>query len=459
MKVCMYTLGTRGDVQPYVALGRGLLRAGHEAVLCTGGSFRSLALENGLSFVPTSFDLMALSQTKEGRAVLEHPVKNLPLALKLAREVTTPAYRKTLEEFWEAARDADIILYHPKALGAVDIAGYYGIPCVSMPPVPITYPVSEFPNLALTTKSLGPFLNRKSYAVNAMAEKGQLEVINDFREKVLGLGKRKAGMYAFRNERGESIPTVYPVSPLLFYEVKSWVGHVFVPGFFFLEEKEAEVGEDREREREQEIGQEVEQERESIKEINIQEEGQKLPPEILRFLERGKAPVVITFSSMPLEEAEAFGKILQEALKQSGDRAIVLTGSSGIGISSGERLLVVPFLSHSLLFPRVKGVVHHGGVGTMAEALRAGVPQMIIPFTADAPFWAKRLQMLSLGLPALPRGKVSAPALARAFSQMEEEGIRERAKEAAEQMQREDGVGDTVRYLERLVERFAKERW
>ena len=456
MKVCMFTLGTRGDVQPYVVLGRALIHAGHSAVLCTGASFRSLVEAYGISFAPTSSDLMALSQTKEGRAVLEHPVKNLPLAMKLSREVTTPAYRKTLEEFWAAAGDADVILYHPKALGAVDIARYYGICCVSLPPVPITYPVSEFPNLALTTRNLGSFLNRKSYGLNALAEKGQMEVINDFRRKVLGLENRKAGIYAFCSEKGE-IPTVYPVSPLLFPEVKSWEGHVLLPGFFFLEEgggkqkgqieKEKVIGDQKEKEKEKVLENQKEKEAGADKK---EKERTQLPPEVQSFLEGGKKPVVITFSSMPLEKTESFLMALQNALLQSGDRAIVLTGSSGLHFSGDERILPIPFLPHSLLFPNVKGVMHHGGAGTMAEALRAGVPQVIIPFTADAPFWAKRLQSLSIGLPPIPRGKVSAKALALAFAQMEEDGVRKRAERMGELIRREDGPGDTVRYLEEV---------
>ncbi|NLG10209.1 MAG: glycosyltransferase family 1 protein [Coriobacteriaceae bacterium] len=246
MKVCFFTLGSRGDVQPYVALGSELTREGHEVEICTGESFRQLVESNGIDFTPTTSDLMAIAESPEGKAILEHPIKNLRSTLRYSKEVIYPAYRKTLEEFYQAAGDADVIVYHPKALGAVDIALKIGIPCVSMPLVPITYPVSEFANLAITTKDLGKWLNRVTYFVNEKAESAQIDVINDFREKVLRLPKRKAGLYTYTDGK-KAIPIVYPLSKALFPEVSSWDGQVYLPGFFFLDSRDETLSEDIER--------------------------------------------------------------------------------------------------------------------------------------------------------------------------------------------------------------------
>ena len=185
MRVCIMTLGSRGDVQPYVALGKELIKKGHSAIICTGGSFKQFVEENGVEFKETASDLMAIAATPEGKAILEHPLKNFRLALRYSKYVINPAYRKTLDEFYDAAKGADMIIFHPKALGAVDIAVDLGIPCVSMPPVPITFPVSEFANLAVTHKNLGPVLNKLTYKVNEKAESSQINEINDFRKKHL----------------------------------------------------------------------------------------------------------------------------------------------------------------------------------------------------------------------------------------------------------------------------------
>lgn len=416
MKVCFFTLGSRGDVQPYVALGRELIREGHEAVICTGESFRQLVESNGIDFAPTTSDLMAIAASPEGKAILEHPVKNLKLALRYAKEVINPAYRKTLEEFYAAASDADVIVYHPKALGTVDIALQLGIPCVSMPPVPITYPVSEFANLAVTTKNLGKWLNKATYRVNEKAESSQIDLINDFRAKVLHLPKRKAGLYTYTDGRKE-IPTVYPLSKALFPEVSSWDGLVFLPGFFFLDS-----------------------------------EDDTLPEEVEQFLAAGKPPVAVTFSSMPLAHPVRLLEKLRVALETTGNRAILLTGNSGIVCGSDDLICTVKAAPHSALFLRVKGVIHHGGVGTMAAALRAGKPQMIMPFSVDQPFWAKRLYRLGYSLKPMREKEVTVATLAKTLIEMDDSNILRRAEEIASIICNENATVDTVKYLTEIIE-------
>lgn len=417
MKVCFFTLGTRGDVQPYVALGRELVKEGHKAVICVGESFRQFIESNGIDFVPTASDLMVIAASPEGKAILEHPIRNLKLALRYSKEVINPAYRKTLEEFYAAAGDADLIVYHPKALGTVDIALKLGIPCVSMPPVPVTYPISEFANLAVTTKNLGKRLNKATYRINEKAESSQIDIINDFREKVLQLPKRKAGIYTYTDGINE-IPTVYPVSKSLFPDVKSWDGHVFLPGFFFLDS-----------------------------------EGETLPEEAERFISAGKPPVAVTFSSMPLSQPDRFLEKLRAALKTTENRAVVLTGNSGIACESDELTCVVKAAPHPLLFPRARGIIHHGGVGTMAAALRAGKPQMIIPFSVDQPFWAKRLYRLGYSLKPMREKEVTAEALAGAFADMDNAEVIKRAEEIAATINGENATADTVKYLAGIIEK------
>lgn len=421
MKVCIFTLGTRGDVQPYVALGKELIRAGHEAVICTGGSFREFVESHGVSFAEASLDLMALARTPEGKAVMEHPVRNFAMGVKLSKEVMQPAYRKTLNDFYTVAEGADCIVFHPKALGAVDIALSYKIPCVSMPPVPITWPVTEFPNLALTTKDLGPVLNRLSYRINAKAESSQIHCINDFRREVLHLKPRKAGVYAFCDGTND-IPVLYPVSPLLFQDVQSWKGHVCLPGFFFLEEE------------------------------------QTLPETLREFLEAGPKPLAVTFGSMPLADPERFLKNLRRALEITRNRAVILTGNSGIDIPCGKdaEIFTLPALSHQCLFSCVKGVLHHGGAGTMAAALRAGIPQLIMPFSMDQPFWAERLQRMGVGPKALREKDATVRQLAAAFTEMEDPEYIRKASVLAHSIRLEQGTAAAVSYLEKITADHSK---
>lgn len=415
MRVCIFTLGSRGDVQPYVALAKCLIRMGHSAKICTGESFQSFVESHGVQFHRTTSDLMAVARTPEGKAIIEAPMKHILLAMRYAKNVLNPAYRKTLDDFFNGAQGTDLIIYHPKALGAVDIAISLGIPCVSMPPVPITYPITEFPNIAVAPAAQwGKVFNKLSYQINVKAESSQIKEINDFRKKTLGLPPRKAGIYAF-TVRGKEIPVVYPISPKLFPDVHSWSSHVFLPGFFFLEA-----------------------------------ECNSLEPELVNFLAHGSAPVAVTFSSMPLKNPIVFVQKLEKALRETSNRAVILTGNSGITMKSSEQICVVKEAPHDLLFARAKGAIHHGGVGTMAAALQAGIPQLIIPFSVDQPFWAKRLYDLGYSLKPLRENTLSAEDLENALLQMDHRDIRETSWNLASHIRMENGTEATVHYLESL---------
>ena len=283
-----------------------------------------------------------------------------------------------------------------------------------MPPVPTAFPVSEFANLVVTRKNLSPVLNRLTYKVNEKAEAAQIREINDFREKTLGLKKRRAGMYTYTDGTNR-IPIVYPVSPLLFPDVKSWNGQVFLPGFLPLETDE------------------------------------KLSDEVTDFIRAGEKPVVVSFSSMPLSDPERFMGKLSKALEKAHERVIVLTGNSGISGQNSKTSLFMKAAPHSLLFPEAKGVVHHGGVGTMAAALTAGVPQQIIPFSVDQPFWADRLYKLGYGLKPLREKTLSSDDLVNAFSQMNAREVQSKAKQISTVLQAENGSERLADYLEGLL--------
>lgn len=415
MRVCFLTLGSRGDVQPYVALAKCLIKHGHQATICTGESFEEFIEINGIHFKRAALDLMSLANTADGKAVLESPLKHPELAMRLFREVVRPAYRKTMDDFYDAAKGSDILVYHPKAFGAVDIAVSLEIPCVSMPPIPITYPITEFPNIAVSfAANFGKAINRMTYMINQKAESSQIKEINDFRKKTLNLPKRKAGSYNL-NRSGEEIPTVYPVSPLLFPEVESWNGHVVLPGFFFLHSESS------------------------------------LDSELEAFLCVGKKPIAVTFSSMPLENPDIFIRKLEAALVATNNRAVVLSGNSGIVQPNNERIYITKQAPHDLLFAASKGAIHHGGVGTMAAALCAGIPQLIIPFSVDQPFWANRLYKLGYAIKPLREKTLTVDDLSSALIEMDNSRIQYMAKKIGEKISLENGVENAVVYLERLI--------
>ncbi|WP_096200215.1 glycosyltransferase [Bacillus sp. FJAT-45350] len=417
MKITILTLGSRGDVQPYVALAKELIKNHHEVVICTGATFKGFIEENGISFHTASADLMAIMESEEGSRVFNGGSFNLFKMMKFSKVVITPAYRRSMDDFYQASQEAELIIYHPKALGAVDIALHYNIPCICLPPVPIMYPTTEFPNFAVSpNKNLGPVLNRLSYKVVTLSELPFIKQINDFREKTLRLPKRKAGLYTYEMN-DTPIPILYPISPFLFKEVDSWKERVFLSGFFFLDlEKET------------------------------------LSNEIEEFLKKDKKPIVVSFSSMPLKNPSSFKQKLIKALKETDNRAIVLTGTSGMKFNHEEDILAIEKAPHRLLFKRAKGIIHHGGVGTMSEALLSGVPQLIMPFTVDQPFWAYKLYKKRYSIKPLREKNLKVSDLVHALEQMESKDYIKNAQNVKNVINSENGLQRAVKYIENVLD-------
>lgn len=413
MRISILTLGTRGDVQPFVALAQKALEKGHQAVICTGKTFRPFIEAAGIEFKEAASDLMAMLETEEGQMVFKHALQHPFRTKKYLDEVVNPVFRQTLDQFYEAAQGADVILYHPKAFGAPDIAEALAIPCISIPPVPITFPIDEFPNLAISpTKNLGKRLNLWTYSVIAQAERSSIKEVNDFRQKTLHLPKRKSGLYTF-SLNGQVIPIIYPISKALFPEVTSWEGRVLTPGFFFLDSQT-----------------------------------EHLDSTLTAFLNSGPAPIIISFSSMPLKAPEQFKNHLQEALHATHQRGILLSGNSGIHFDENEHLLTINAAPHSLLFTHGKGIVHHGGVGTMAAAIKSGKPQLIIPFSVDQPFWANRLYQQGYALKPLKETQVTTQALIQRFIQFDEEAVKSKAHELKAIIDQENGTETALTFIE-----------
>lgn len=419
MKITFLTLGSRGDVQPFVALGKELIKRGHEAIICTGKTFSNFIEENGLKFHEASVDLMAILDSEEGKKIFNGGKYNISKILKFSKEVITPAYRKSMDDFLEASRDSDLIIYHPKALGAVDIAEYLKIPCICMSPVPIIYPITEFPNFIVSSRrSFGPFLNKLTYKVTSLGEASYIKEINSFRSKSLNLPNRKVGSLTFR-VNGRNIPILYPISPYLFKEVHSWKERVFLSGFFFLEMDQHDLDE-----------------------------------ELDKFLQEGKPPIVISFSSMPLKNPVLFKEKLIKALEETDNRAVILTGTSGMTFEKEDSIFAIEKAPHRLIFNKAKGIIHHGGVGTMSEALLSGVPQLIMPFTTDQPFWAYRLYSKGYAIKPLRENNLQISDLVNALKEMESEKYIRNAKEVQGIIESEKGLEKAVEYIEKIYQSF-----
>lgn len=173
------------------------------------------------------------------------------------------------------------------------------------------------------------------------------------------------------------------------------------------------------------------------------------PADLLDFLADGEPPVSIGFGSMSSRDAETMTAMALRALQQTGQRGLLLTGWGGITQTdlpnSVFKLAAIP---HDWLFPKMRAIVHHGGAGTTAAALRSGVPSVVVPFFADQPFWGDRACRLGVSAASIPKGSLSTGRLANAIHQaVTSEPLKAKAAHVGHALQKEDGVAAAITIL------------
>jgi sterol 3beta-glucosyltransferase len=176
-------------------------------------------------------------------------------------------------------------------------------------------------------------------------------------------------------------------------------------------------------------------------------------PALQHFLDAGDPPIYIGFGSMGGTNPESLADILLAALEKSGQRGLVLSGWGGLRLERvPESVFIADTVPHRWLFPRMAAVVHHGGAGTTAEGLRAGVPNVIVPFILDQPFWGERVHAMGLGPKPIHHKKLTADRLAKAIqTAISDSQMRQRAQAIGEAIRDENGVVNAVRIVEQYL--------
>jgi sterol 3beta-glucosyltransferase len=406
VNVTVLTLGTRGDVQPYVALGAGLKQAGHEVTLVTAKGFDELVAGTGLRYVALDLDLLELARSPEGKAAL----RSARGALRLLRQLM-PAWRQMLVDEWEAARGADVAVYHPKAFGGFHVAEALGVPGFLALPVPALSPTRAFPTPVLPLPNLGGLLNRLSYELFFRSSTAPYQrMINRWREHTLGLSP--LSLLATELElRGEPVTKLYCCSPHVVPIPADWDKSSLLTGYWFLN----------------------------------QGSGWEPPDELATFLEDGSPPVYIGFGTTAPDPQGSRAAALA-VLKGLGVRGVLATGRSRM---ASPQVIEIEGAPHDWLFPRMSAVVHHGGAGTTAEGLRAGKPTAVFPSNfGDQLFWGRRVHALGVGPEPVPQKKLTTERLAAAIRAVtENKRMRSLAEELGKGIRAENGVARAVEII------------
>lgn len=379
------TIGTRGDVVPYAALGAGLQAAGHRVTILTHPSLRAHVDAAGLGFAPLPVEV-------EGG-----PGTPMLTSARLAR-LLSARWLDVGRAVVDASKDADMLLLSALGWLGYHVAEARRIPSMGAFLQPLE-PTRAFPPALLTTRSLGGWGNRA--AASAFRSVGQLPFVRSTAALRRELRLPPLGpLAAFARMDRERWPALHGFSPTVVPPPADWPAHRPVTGYWWPQWEE-----------------------------------RRLSPRLERFLDAGAPPVFVGFGSM---DAPGLGDVVDGALARLGRRAVVQRGTAGLSTDRDD-VLVVDDEPHTALFPRVAAVVHHGGAGTTAAALRAGVPSVCVPFTADQPFWAQRVAALGAGPPPVRRDPQAIAAAVDAAG-----AYHEGARTVARALAAEDGVARAV---------------
>lgn len=401
MKIVIATCGTRGDIQPLIALARALTRRGHTALLAAPPENGSWVEGCGFKFHPLGSDFTAMLSSHPQVHTLR-PIWDFVSFLRCE-------IRTQLSELPDIIAGADLVLAASLSFGLHSAAQLLGIPYGFVAMAPQILPSAHHPFVALKSQNMPPWLNRLSWMmarlldrmnftalVNQERRRLKLAPVNDILRHVLGNHVIVA-----------SDPVMAAVPPDVDLD---WIQ----TGYLHLKTD------------------------------------QSLPETVATFLDAGPAPIYFGFGSMSTRDQEELVALILTSLRLTGQRGI-LTGFrfDANRIRKSENYIFVDEVPHTRVFPGVAAVVHHGGSGTTATAARAGVPQIIVPHILDQYYWGERVFRCGSGPRPIRRSRLTAGRLAAAINEcIAGPRYRDRAAQIAAEIIQNDSQRLAVDYIE-----------
>ncbi|KAJ7063648.1 glycosyltransferase family 1 protein [Mycena amicta] len=418
LNIVVMIVGSRGDVQPYVALGKLLLAHGHRVRIATHETFREFVSEAGLEFFGIGGDPQELMSYMVKNPGLIPGIASLTNGdigrkRKMLNEMISGCWLSCHAPCTQTGRTfaADAIISNPPAFAHVHCAEALGIPLLMSFTMPWC-PTTDFPHPLVNINSTNAEKGLTNYLTYALADiltwQGVGDLINNFRKQTLRLEPLSLRSGPSLLDRVK-IPWTYCMSPALVPKPDDWKNHIDVVGFYFLDLATR----------------------------------YKPPDDLAAFLAAGEAPVYIGFGSVVVDDPEAMTKMIFEATKQAGVRALVSAGWGGLGgMNIPPHVFILGNVPHDWLFDneRVSAVVHHGGAGTTAIGLAKGRPTVVVPFFGDQAFWGQMINKSGAGPAPIHHKELTVMNLRDALQFVTSQEAKTAAKGLAEQIKREDGT-------------------
>ncbi len=414
MQITIIAGGSRGDVQPYVALGKGLKEAGHTVRILSTDDFHELVTDYGLEFFSTGGNAQAVAQRLQ---VLVEQGKTLKIFSEM-RHASEKQAIQTAEMGLVACQGSDLILGGLSGLfSGQALSEKLDIPLLLAYLVPLT-PTSDFPSplTPLPQSSLTRWLNKPSHRL-ALQIMWQSFRSADNKERTEVLHMPSSSFWGpFTSLKRQKQPVLYGYSSHVLPHPRDWDDSQHVTGYWFLEPPQ----------------------------------GWEPPADLLHFLQSGPPPVYIGFGSMTGSKPEETADLALEALARTGQRGVFYEGWGGLKKGQlPETVFMTGSIPHTWLFPRMAAVVHHGGAGTTAAGLASGVPSIVVPFFADQPFWGQRVYELGVGPKPIPHKRLTVDNLTKAIERaVTDVEMRKNAASLGAHIRAENGIAQAVAIIE-----------
>lgn len=407
MRILITTFGSLGDLNPYLALARGLAERGHEPILATHAYYREIVESEGFALRPVRPDAHPEDREQFARAMRPHTGSQV-----VVREIVLAHLRESYADTAEAARDADAIVTHPLTFAGPIVAEERGLPWVST----VLAPLSFF-----------------SRSDSPVVPPGMTSPIARMFRRVTRPWTRP--VQELRAERGLP-PADHPLfegqhSPLLTLGLFSrvlaepqpdWPPSARLTGFLFRDPPAA-----------------TDDPEEAL---------------LVAFLDAGAAPAVFTLGSSAVAVAGSFYDESLAAARRLGMRSVLLVGDDPRNRPTApldEDAIALERAPYHRLFPAAAAIVHHGGIGTLAQALYAGRPMLVVPHAHDQPDNAHRARRLGVARVLSPRRYRAGAVEAALRALVEDPAVAARAAEVGDIVRAEDGVGEASRAIEEAI--------
>ena len=417
MRITIFGAGSQGDIQPCLRLGAGLKKAGFDIIIAAPQNFSDLVHGYALEFQPVRGDVQKIMASETGRDFMEKGRGNPIRSILAMRKMLKPIAFQMVEDVLETCRSADaLITLAVFAPIGETIAEICGIPLILVEPTPML-PTGNFPAPGWPIQSnLGRHINRFSgFGMLSIIWQWYRPFVNEFRKRFDLHPLTSRDFYRVLT----SVPLLGAYSPSVIHHPTDWPKNVHITGYWFQEDLH----------------------------------GWRPSAELETFLNDGEKPVYVGFGSMAGRDPERIAEIVLEALAESSWRGVLATGWGGMNLQHvPENVFVLDSAPHGWLFPRMAAVVHHGGAGTTAEGLRAGVPSVIVPFIVDQLFWGKRVQELGAGPQPIQAKRLNVANLTETIQKSNRDAaIGQRAEAIGRLIRSEDGIGKAVKIISQCL--------